>query len=157
MMCNNKFYSSSRCVIEIMNGINQDYFYLPFFTQPHEKSKGGKGQFKVTENPKWGSESLLHLPSILWLENILWLFRCHFVALSAKRLLSKIKKVDLVFREEETQKHSRGFSDMLRMWTHKGITWSKTQGLGIGMRSSLCSHSSLCYQNRAKAKTKKSA
>lgn len=153
-MCHNKFYAPSRCAIEIMNGINQDYFYLPFFTQPHEKSKRGKGQFKVTENPKWGSESLLHLSSILWLENILWLFRRHFVALCAKQLLSKIKKL---ICSSGRKRHRNTVKESLTCYgreSTEGSRGSKHRAWGIGVRSLLCSHSSLCYLSAIKIEQK---
>lgn len=82
-----KLHVPGKCAIEIMKGIIQDSFYLVFISEPHEKLRTNKGEFKGTEHSTWGSEFLLYQSSILWLENILWLLRHCFVILCDKPLL----------------------------------------------------------------------
>ena len=74
------------------------------------------------------------------------MFRC-FIALYAKY-------VDLGLRKEKTQKYSKGL--YLICYGHEPTKGSHCPKYRLGARSenSLCPDSSLCYQNRAKAKTK---
>ena len=64
------------------------------------------------------------------------------------------EQVDLDFREEKTQKYSKRIC--LMCYGHEPTKGSHCPKYRLGARTenSLCPHSSLCYQNRAKEKTK---
>ena len=149
-MDHNKFYAPSRRAIEIVNGINQDYF-LPNHVKNQREIKEVQRNRK-SQMGKWVSiVSVQH--SMAWKHTLVVQMFCSTLC-QMKMTALKNEQVDLGFRVEKMQKYSKGI--YLMCYGHKPTKGSHCPKYRLGDRSEneLCPHSSLCYQNRAKAKTK---